>query len=121
MLEAGSVQPGTQLDPGVAMAPERVLAILHLPRWPVSPHGTETGAWPWSQPRWETIRGMLTPGRPDVSQHRCRHHRQPWPQGSHSPSAGAALEAACLFIFLSSVACFDGTSSSSSPGPGVEP
>lgn len=103
------------------VAPERALAILHLPRWPVSPHGRGTGAWPWSQPRWETIRGMLTPGRPDVSQHRCRHHRQPWPRGSHSPSAGAALETAYLFIFLSSVACFDGTSSSSSPGPGVEP
>lgn len=98
------------------------LAMFHLPRWPVSPLGMGMGARPPPQHWWGTIRGTLTPGRPDVSQHRHRHRRQPWPPGSHSPSAGAALEAACLFIFLSGVACFDGTSSSSSsPGRGVEP
>lgn len=63
-------------------------AALHLPRWPMSPHGRGMGAWPPSQPPWGTIRGTLTPGCPDVSRHHRRHCRQPQLRAPARPRPG---------------------------------
>lgn len=86
----GRQHAGRCLDPGAMMASSSSWCPSHPPPALLASVPLREGdrRLAPSQPRWGTIRGTLTPRRPDVSRHHHRHHRQPWPGAPVRPWLG---------------------------------